>query len=415
MGKRRFIIKEPVLIALETLRSHKMRSFLTLLGVIISVTTLIGVISIVEGLNFYVADRLGNFGTNTFYVTRWPFTSNFEEFLNNLRHNKKMTLEDYEFLSEHLTLASAVGVQERREMDVRAGNESIEDANIRGVTSNMGEIDTTKVATGRYFTEIDYRRGGQVGIIGTDLVERFFSSVDPLGKTVIVDGLPVTVIGVAEKVGSVFGQSQDNFVYIPLTTLHKHWGEGPANDMGPWVGIKSSSPAVMNQAMDQARAMMRIRRQLKFEEKDRFGIVQSESITGLWNQIFGGLAAMAVGITSVFLLVGGIVIMNIMLASVTERTREIGIRKSLGARRRDILLQFVVEASVMAASGGVIGVLAALGITQLVKAATPVPVHTPLSAVVLAVTVSTAVGLFFGIYPAMKAARLDPVVALRSE
>lgn len=415
MARRWVPIREPVVMALETLRTHKLRSFLTLFGVIIAVTTLIGVISIVEGMNTYVAERVANFGTNVFYVTRYPIITNAKDWLEARRHNRKMSIEDYEFLREGLTLVEEVGAQDRREVTVRAGNESLEDASLRGVTANMVNISTEKVASGRYFTEAEYQRRALVAFVGTDIVDGLFPRVDPLGKTVLVEGRPFEIVGVGEKVGSVFGQSQDDFLYVPLTTYLKIWGDGPPEDTGPWVGVKSSSPAVMVQAMDQARSLMRVRRQQKFEDKDAFGLISSESLTSLWNQIFGGLASMAIGIVSVFLLVGGIVIMNIMLASVTERTREIGIRKSLGARRRDILMQFLIEASVISTVGGVIGVLAALALTQVVAATTPVPMRTPLGAVVLAVSVSSAVGLFFGIYPAQKAARYDPVVALRAE
>jgi len=198
--------------------------------------------------------------------------------------------------------------------------------------------------------------------------------------------------------------------------MYKLWGGRLPDVTGPLIGVKCNSPAVMEQAKDEARTLMRARRRQRPDEvKDTFGIISSESLTNLWDQIFGGVAAVAVGITSVFLVVGGIVIMNIMLASVTERTREIGIRKSLGARRRDILLQFLVEASVLSTVGGLLGVLLALGATALVVATTPVPMRTPLGAVILSLAVSTAVGLFFGIYPAQKAARLDPVIALRAE
>ena len=407
--------REPVTIALAALRAHKLRSFLTLLGVIISVFTLIGVMSIIEGLNAYIAEKVANFGTNVFYVTRYPIITNAKDWLEAQRRNPKMTVEDMEYLRERMTLADYVGAQDWREKDVRAGTESIDDVGIRGTTPTMVHISTEKVAAGRYITESDYERRAMVAFVGTDVTERLFPTVDPLGKTITIDGLPFEIVGVAERVGSVLGQTQDNFVFIPLTTLNKIWGEGPAFDTGPWIGIKCSSPDVMAQAMDEARTLMRARRRQKYNDKDVFGIIASESLTNLWDQIFGGVAAVAVGVVSVFLVVGGIVIMNIMLASVTERTREIGIRKSLGARRRDILLQFLVEASVLSTVGGLVGVLAALGATALVVATTPVPMRTPVSAVVLAVGISSAVGLFFGIYPAQKAARLDPVVALRAE
>jgi putative ABC transport system permease protein len=272
-----------------------------------------------------------------------------------------------------------------------------------------------RVAAGRYIAIGDQEHRAMVAFIGSDVAEELFAAVDPIGKTIMVDGLPFQVVGVGEKVGSTFGQSQDAYVAVPLGTYLKSWESlSPrAGDLN--IGIKCASPGAMARAMDQARVLMRIRRGLKSDETDAFGIIASDSLTNLWDQIFGGLAATAVAITSVFLVVGGIVIMNIMLASVTERTHEIGIRKSLGARRRDILMQFLVESSVLSTAGGVIGVVLALGLTALVDAVTPVPMHTRLQAVIVPVVMSTAVGLFFGIYPARKAARMDPIAALRVE
>jgi len=414
VSKRHLFLREPAEMALAALRAHKLRSFLTLLGVIISVTTLIGVISVIEGMNRYIAERVANLGANIFLVTRFPIITNAKEYLEAQRRNKKITWEDYEYLRERLSLAEEVGAIGWTRKDVRAGREELEEVSVRGITPNGLAVSTEKVAYGRYLTPGDYERRALVAFIGQDIVDRLFSQVDPLGKTVWIDALPFEVVGVAEKAGTVFGQSQDNFVYVPLTTFRKLWGEGPGED-GLYIAVKGAGPDFIEQTKDQVRSLMRARRHLRYDEKDNFGIIASESINDLWKQLTGGIAAAAVGITSVFLVVGGIVIMNIMLASVTERTHEIGIRKSLGARRRDILLQFLVEASVLATIGGVLGVVLALGLTQLVAATTPVPMHTPLSAVVLAVAVSTAVGLFFGIYPARKAARLDPVVALRAE
>jgi putative ABC transport system permease protein len=413
--RRSSMFREPATIALESLWAHKLRSFLTLLGVIIAVTALIGVVSAVNGLNTYVAERLANFGVNVFYVARYPIITNAKDFLEARRHNRKLDLDDFEYLRDHMALAEDVGAQDWRNMDVRSGNQNIDDVSIRGATANIIDLSTDKVARGRFFSETEYQHRSAVAFIGNDLVERFFRTVDPIGKTILVGGVGFEVIGIAEKNGTAFGQSQDNFVYVPLTTLLKSWGQEGPDTQGLWVAIKSSSPAVMEQAKDQARAFMRARRHQDFNEKDYFGIISSESVTGLWNQIFGGLASASIGIVSVFLVIGGIVIMNIMLATVTERTHEIGLRKSVGARKRDILMQFVVESSVMAAIGGLCGVVLAVIVTQTVRALTSMPMRTPLNVVFLSLAVSTGIGLFFGLWPALKAAKLDPVVALRAE
>ncbi len=416
VSSRRLFWREPARIALETLWSHKLRSLLTLLGVIISVTTLIGVISIIEGMNTYVAERVANLGANVFYVTRFPIITNAKDYLEATRRNKTIARGDYEYLRERLTLAEDVGAVEFARRDVRAGRQSLEDVGVRGVTASMVFVSADqKVATGRYITTGDEEHRAMVAFIGRDIVENIFPGVDPLGKTLHVDGRPFHVVGIGEKVGSTLGQSQDDFVSVPLSTYMKLWGSLSPRSGDLNIGVKCTSPETMARTMDQARVLMRARRGLKPEAADTFGVIASDSLTNLWDQIFGGLAAVAVAITSVFLVVGGIVIMNIMLASVTERTHEIGIRKSLGARRRDILLQFLVESSVLSSAGGVMGVLLAMGLTQLVGALTPVPMHTPIGAIVLSVAMSTSVGLFFGIYPARKAAKLDPVVALRAE
>ncbi|MFY9532229.1 MAG: ABC transporter permease [Candidatus Acidiferrales bacterium] len=415
MARRQAFWSEPALIALENLWAHKLRSFLTLLGVIIAVAALIGVVSAVDGLNTYVAERVANFGTNVFYVARFPIITNAKDFLAAKRRNSKIRMDDFEYLQGHLTLADQVGAQDWRFKGVRGGGGSLDDVNIRGATPNIIDIATDKVASGRFFTPSEYEHRRLVAFIGADVAQRIFPQRDPLGQAVWVENIPFDVVGVAETQGSAFGQSQDNFIYIPLTTLQKVWGEGPPDEEGLWIGVKCSSPGTMVEAEDQARAQMRARRHQPYDDPDAFGIIASESVTSLWNQIFGGLANVSIGVVSIFLVIGGVVIMNIMLASVTERTREIGIRKSLGARQKDILLQFLVEASVMSAVGGIAGVVFSLAVTELVKVSTGMPMRTPLNAVMLAIGVSTGVGVFFGLWPALRAARLDPVEALRAE
>src|SRR3990172_3477795 len=402
MRGRRFFFRESAVIAPETLRAHKLRSFLTLLGIILAVATLIVVISVVEGANAYFAERIANLGTNVFYVQRYPITTNLKGWMEVRKRNPKMTLADW------------VREGELKSTAARAGAESILQLSLRGVTPNMADISPEKVALGRYLTETEYRTRAQVAFVGTDLTDRFFPYTDPVGKTVFLNGHPFEIIGVAEKMGTAFGQSQDNFAYITLTTLHKLWGRGDPDWSGVRVAIKTSDPMVMEQAKEQAQALMRVRRGLKPDEPDNFGVVASESIQAIWDNLMGGIFMGATLIVSVFLVVGGIVIMNIMLASVTERTREIGIRKSLGARRRDILTQFLVESAILAAVGGLIGVGLALGLNPVVEALVELPTRMPLWAVALGVSLAASVGLFFGVYPAHKASRLDPIVALRT-
>jgi putative ABC transport system permease protein len=306
VGKRRILLREPAKIALEALWSHKLRSFLTLLGVIIAVTALIGVVSAVDGLNAYVAERVGNFGVNVFYVTRYPIITNAKDFLAARRRNHKITLDDYDYLQPRVTLAQQLGAQDWRLKDVRAGNETVSDVTVRGATPNIMGISTDKVETGRFFTDGEYDRRSYVAFLGMDLVDRLFPQVNPLGKTILIDGAPFEVIGTAERNGTVFGQSQDNFVYIPLTTIRRIWGDTPPDDWGLWIAVKNPSPDTMEQAKDQARALMRARRHQPYQEPDAFGIMSSESVTNLWNQIFGGLANASIGIVSVFLVIGGV-------------------------------------------------------------------------------------------------------------
>ena len=409
------LLREPFVMALDTLRTHKLRSFLTLLGIILAVGTLIVVISVVQGANAYFAERIANLGTNVFYVQRYPVLTNLKDWLEAQKKNPKMTLEDYEYMRENMTLGDLVGAREFQQGRVRAGNEEMPGVSLRGVTANMIDISPEKVGRGRYLTDAEYRTRAQVAFIGTDVVDRLFSVTDPVGKTIFINGYPFEVVGVAEKLGTAFGQSQDNFAYIPLTTLHKLIGKGSPEWSGVRVAIKASNPMAMEQAKEQARALMRTRRGLKPNDPDNFGIVASESIQAVWNNLMNGIFMGATLIVSVFLVVGGIVIMNIMLASVTERTREIGTRKAIGARRRDIRLQFLVESSILAAVGGLMGVGLALGLNPIVEALVSLPTRMPWWAVLIGVGLATSVGLFFGVYPAIKASRLDPIVALRME
>ncbi len=409
--KRRLHLREPAGVALETLRTHKMRSFLMLLGIILSVATLIVVIALISGVNQYIANKVANLGSNAFTVMRYPVITEMEELVKAMRRNKLVTWDDYEALRENLKLPLRVGAEAWTSGKSKVGSLTIQDTSIRGVTASMGDIDAQEMTDGRYITEADENSHAMVAMIGSELANKLFPSLDPVGHEVMLDNRPFIVVGVAKPIGTVLGQSQDNFAYIPVETYIKIYGAYE----GLWINVQARGPEWMERTQDEARVLMRARRHLAPNETDSFGILDSATLMNLWKQLTGVIAMAMVGVVSVFLVIGGVVIMNVMLATVTERTREIGIRKALGASRSDIMLQFLVEACVMSAVGGTLGILTAYGICLLTRATTSVPMNVPITAVVLAELISAAVGIFFGVYPARKAAMLQPIEALRTE
>ena len=403
--------REAFWIALEALRAHKLRSFLTLLGVVIATTTLIVVMSVINGMNRYIQDHIANLGANVFILYQFNWTTSYEEFLKALRRNKAIRIEDFEFLRDNIKGYKNIGAEAGLDggAEVKYKGHLMHEVNLAAETPNMIDIGQAKVESGRYINDTDYAHESMVCFIGQDLADEFFPSLDPIDKEINVRGIPFRVIGVAARIGTTFGQSQDKFVQIPLTTFKKVFMARPELA----VNVQAWDAQQMMVLEDQVRALMRARRHIPYKEDDNFGLNASDTIMAMWHQLTASVFAVTVGIVAVFMVVGGIVIMNIMLASVTERTHEIGIRKSLGARRGDILMQFIIEASLMALTGGATGVLLSLMISKIVNIFFTSSV--PLNAVLVGLVLSTAVGLFFGIYPASKAANLEPIEALRTE
>ncbi len=402
---------ETLRLAVDTLRVNRLRTFLTLLGVILSVFTLVLVMSVVEGLNHYVSDKVANLGANTVIFDKYGIITNFEAFVKAARR-PPLRVDDYEYVRDHADRPEQVGASANRQLDVRYGNETVQGADVFGGTPNMMDLRGFTMDQGRALNDTDELHRSPVCILGNDLVQRFFENVDPVGKTVRVGPQTYLVVGTAKPLGSVFGQSRDNFVWMPFATYMKSW-HLPDDSVAIWVA--SRSPELTEPTVDEVRVILRAKRKVPYDTADNFGVVTNNSITATWTQITGNLFGLAIMLTSVFLVVGGIVIMNIMLASVTERTREIGIRKSLGARKQHIVMQFLVESAIMAAAGGIAGVLGGMAVAALVRNLTFMPATTPVSAIIVSMLLATSVGLFFGIYPAMRAARLDPVEALRYE
>jgi len=404
-------VTETLKLALDSLRVHKLRSFLTLLGVILAVTTLVSVMSLVSGLNFYVADKVANLGANSYVIDRFGIITSQDEWIK-AQKRPLITNEEYLRLKDTMRTATAIGAEEQTTSDLRSGNDLMEDAQVMGASPEFTEIEGMSATSGRLLTQADEAHHSPVCFIGADVAKKFFYNVDPIGKTIRAGTHSYQVVGVADALGSVFGQSRDNFLMIPFGTYLKEWH---TQNSSITLFVQAANAEMIPASEDEARMLLRAWRHLPYDDPDNFGVLGSDSIMALWHELTGNLATLAVGLTAVFLVVGGIVIMNIMLASVTERTREIGIRRSLGARKKHILLQFMTESAVLAAVGGIIGVLLAYGVVAVARSLTSIPMRTPLAAVVVSLMVSTAVGLFFGIYPAARAAKLDPIEALRAD
>ena len=404
---------EAIKLALAAILGHKMRSFLTLLGVIFGVATVIVVVSLVEGFNHYVDEKIADIGTNAFAVRKFSIDdfSSVAALNAARRRNKDIRLEDVEALRARGGAIGDVGAKAEVLGEIKYASTMLSRVRISATTANIADIERIDAGTGRYFNKGEDDKRRKVCFIGADVAEKLFPRSEPLGQTIRVDGHAFQVIGVGKALGSVFGQPRDMYVAVPLSTFLSLYGS--RRSLG--IIATATSEETYQNAIDEARTVMRIRRRLGPNEKDNFGIITPSAINELRDKIFGTIQVAAIGVTSISLVVGGIVIMNIMLVSVTERTKEIGLRKSIGARRGDILKQFLAESTMLSLFGGAIGISIAYALAKLVAVVTPVPTSLPLPAVTAALFVSASVGLASGVYPAWRAARLDPIEALRAE
>jgi putative ABC transport system permease protein len=404
-------VLEGLLIALKALWANKLRSVLTVLGNIIAVTSIIAVVSVIEGMNTYVKDKVAGLGGNVFVVHRGPFIVTSHEQAEEIRKRPRITLEDAEDLQRSVTGARFVGAYVSTQGKVKFADRYLEQVDIQGQGIPILVPANFDIDRGRLFSPTELRASRAVVVLGREVADKLFGGAEALGKVVRIDDVPYSVIGVAAEQGSVLGVSQDKMAAIPIGAYRKQFG----TQQSVSVPIEAVSEERMASAIDEARVVMRVRHQLKPNQADDFTVESSESITDFWGRISAMIFSAASGLVSLSLVVGGIVIMNIMLVSVTERTREIGIRKAVGAKRRHILLQFLVEAVVLSTLGGVIGILLGWVLSRGIQAVTPLPAALNLWSVLLALAIVFLVGIVFGIYPANRAARLDPIEALRYE
>ena len=402
---------DSIAIALQAIWANKLRSFMTVLGNIVAVTSIVTVVTLIQGMNGMVADAIvSDIGADSFTVQRRPpiFNEDDEE---RARNNPLITIDEAEAIRRFSPLIASVVAQASQNASVSYRTEEVDNAQIQGVTSSYSDFSTFGVEIGRMMSQVEVDRGQQVAMLGWGLADRLFGEINPLDKTIKIAGINFRVVGVSEQKGSFFGNSQDNYAVVPLGAYQRLFGARQSLQLM----VKPTSTDVMPAAMDDATVALRVSRRLKPKEPDNFGILTSETILNLYRQVTSGIFAVLVGIVALSLVVGGIVIMNIMLMVVSERTREIGLRKALGAKRKDIMTQVLTESITLSTFGGLIGIgLGSLAATA-IAAFTPLPARLELWSVVLGIGITAAVGLFFGAYPASRAASLDPIEALRRE
>ncbi|MGI8466961.1 MAG: ABC transporter permease [Pyrinomonadaceae bacterium] len=409
-------IAETLKLALAAIWAHKLRSFLTLFGMIIGVTAFMVVLSLLQGFNSYVDEKIAGIGSKSFTVQQFGFDDfkDTDAFAAAQRRNKPLTFEDYDFIKNHAQLVDQIGAKARAtNADVKRGDAILQDVRVDGAEPIIADIENIDVADGRYFTEAENSNSVRVAFIGADVADKLFPYGSPIGEEIDIRGIPYKVVGVATAKGSVFGQPMDVFVQLPLKTYGSNFG-GFTLSRPLSFEVTAKSDKVFDDAVEETRSLLRIKRKIPAGEKDNFGIITPDAITNLRDKILGPTFIVILAVPAIALIVGAIVIMNIMLVAVTERTKEIGIRKALGARQADILKQFVFEAATLSAIGGIVGLIIAelLGIiiTKYIF-----QTRIPVWSIIVAIGVSALVGVLAGLFPAWKAARLDPIEALRAD
>lgn len=401
---------ESAKIALGALWANKLRSILTLIGMIIGVSTIIAIVSLINGMNQYVAAEIQTLGATTFTVDREGIITSEEEWWES-RKRKKLTVEDYQAIDEVCVGCERVAARAITRRSAKYGNKYINDVYVMGSTPEFPLIVDFEIENGHYPTAADYQHRRRVAFIGYDVIDNLFPGITHIGKEIRIAGQEYTVIGNGVRRGSTLGQSKDNYIIIPLSTFEKQFGDRRSVDLF----VKAYTYGTMDETQDEVRMVMRARHKLKYDDEDDFSITTAADIQNLWDNFSSGAFLVMIGISSISLIVGGIVIMNIMLVSVTERTREVGIRKAIGARRMNIMWQFLAESLTLSIVGGAIGIVTGFLIGMALSNMSGIPLGVEVWSIIAGILVAGGVGTIFGVYPAMKAARLDPIEALRYE
>jgi putative ABC transport system permease protein len=403
-------LAENLKIAVRALRAHKLRTVLTVLGNVVAVMSVIAVVSIIDGVNTYVSEKILEQGLRVIYIDKFGFITDEDAWRDAMRR-RDLTLFEVGALRDRMQLADQVVAQEEANKSVRGGKTELRNVRVLGTTEGYQSVGKYETQEGRALEESDITRRRPVCVVGSEVVEKLFPEVDPIGQMIRIAGHELRIVGTVVPRGNVLGQSQDNLVVVPLGQFQKMFGARRSLT----IIVSAAKGATLDRLTDEARVVLRSARHVPLGKPDDFGISTAETYMALYQTLTGGIFAGTIGLVAISLVVGGIVIMNIMLVAVTERTREIGIRKAVGARRSDLLSQFLSESVVLALFGGILGVLCGVGFALLIRAVTPLPASIQPWSVAISLAVASSVGLFFGVYPATRAARLDPIVALRQE